>query len=244
MLSTKYLVKPRLPLVPVYKETLEGNTPGWPTLGPSAEELGLPNGDTADPISKAGLPSDLAEILKDMRDYNAVVNLYTQGLIPQIGLANLADRRNFIQYSLVSLGAVYEFHDIFFDAHRTYEACRLAAMVYGMTVVYPLPAANRPFRRLAAYLKAALIESNIQGGTWQSCPGMLLWVLVLGGMAARDLEDRPWFVSALRDTVVVLGVSTWAQLKDAMVSVMWMDSVCDMGGQGLWDDVAQGWRKV
>ena len=239
MLSTKYMLKPRLPLVPIFKETLAGHTPGWPSLDP-VEEFGLLGGETIDPISNAGLPSDVEEILQDMRNYNAVVNLYTQGLIPHLGLANIADRRNFIQYRLVSLDPAYEFHELFLDSHKTYEPCRLAAMIYGMLVIYPLPAANRPFNRLCGLLKIALIDSDLQNGTWQLCPEMLLWVLVLGAMASRDLEQRPWFVSVLQDTVNALGISSWLSLKEIMVSVMWMDCVCDIGGQAVWDEVVQG----
>lgn len=239
MLSTKYMLKPRLPLVPIFKETLEGHTPGWPSLEPVEEFQLLGSENIIDPITNAGLPTDMEEILKDMRNYNAVINLYTQGLIPQLGLANIADRRNFIQYRLCSLDPVYEFHELFVEAHRTYEPCRLAAMIYGMLVIYPLPAANRPFNRLCSLLKIALIDSDIQSGTWQLCPEMLLWVLVLGAMASRDLEQRPWFVDILRDTVNVLGIASWLNLKEIMVSIMWMDCVCDIGVHAVWDEVMQ-----
>ncbi|KAL1958746.1 hypothetical protein VTO42DRAFT_3865 [Malbranchea cinnamomea] len=238
MLSTKYLAKPRLPFVPIFKNTAEGKTPGWPSLEP-ADGLNLFGGDGVDPISKAALPKDLTQILQNMRDYNAVINLYTQGLLPGLGLANIADRRNYIQYSLASLSSVYEFPELFLQANRTYEPCRLAAMSYSMHVIYPLPAANRPFKRLSSLLKVALLDSEIESGSWGHAMEMLLWVLVLGGMTSRNMPERPWFVSTLYDAINIAGISTWAQLKDIMISIMWMDSVCDVGGQALWEEVVR-----
>ncbi|EEP79918.1 predicted protein [Uncinocarpus reesii 1704] len=234
MLSTKYLVKPRLPFVPIFEETAEGRTPHWPTLLNPAMIEGQP-----DPIATAGLPADISEILQCMRDYNNVINVYSQGLLPELELAVIADRRNWIQYNLVSLRSVYEYHEAFFDAHKTYEMCRLAAMIYSMLVIFPLPAANRPFKRIASMARMALMETETEPdpfASWRPGREMLLWALVLAGMAAKGTPDREWFVGKLAAALATAGPGTWEEVKEALGQVMWMDSVCDMGGQALWMD--------
>lgn len=234
MLSTKYLVKPRLPFVPVFKDSAKGQTPRWPCL----DDLGTDTSKGPDVVSKSGLPNDLVEILRNMKDYNAVINLYSQGLLQDLELVVIADRRNWIQYSLVSLSSVHEFHEQFFQAHKTYEACRLGAMIYSMLVVFPLPAANRPFRRLSGMVKTALVESGTPV-SWHSSPELLLWILVLGGIAAQNTEERPWFINTINGAAGMAAVSSWEELKQVMTTVMWMDSVCDLGGQTLWNEISE-----
>jgi hypothetical protein len=133
---------------------------------------------------------------------------------------------------------VHEFHEQFFQAHKTYEACRLGAMIYSMLVIFPLPAANRPFRRLSGMVKTALVESGMPD-SWHSSPELLLWVLVLGGISARNTEERVWFINAVNRTTGMVGVLSWQELKQVMTSVMWMESVCDPGGQTLWNEVSE-----
>src|SRR5438046_4905831 len=99
MLSTKYLVKPRLPFVPVFKDSAKGATPRWPCL----DDLGFDISKGSDVISKSGLPNDLAEILRNMKDYISVINLYCQGLLQVLELVVFVYRRYWRQYSLVSL---------------------------------------------------------------------------------------------------------------------------------------------
>ncbi|KMP09206.1 hypothetical protein DIZ76_016887 [Coccidioides immitis] len=233
MLSTKYLVRPRLPFVPIFKESAEGRTPHWPTMMNGVE---LADDGQMDPILKANLPYNICDVLQNMRDYSNVVNLYSQGVLPNLELASIADRRNWIQYSLLSLPSIYELDEQSIQHHKTYEVCRLAAMIYSMLVIFPLPATNRPFKRITSMTRAALAESEPLTA-WGPAGEMLLWSLVLGGMAARNTPDRGWFADKLVEVLASGGPSTWEELKEVMVQVMWMDSVCDMGGRAFWEEV-------
>lgn len=107
-----------------------------------------------------------------------------------------------------------------------------------MLVVFPLPAANRPFRRLSGMVKTALVESGTPA-SWHSSPELLLWILVLGGIAAQNTEERPWFINTINGAAGMAAVSSWEELKQVMTTVMWMDSVCDLGGQTLWNEISE-----
>ncbi|KAK2748305.1 hypothetical protein FQN57_000963 [Myotisia sp. PD_48] len=261
MLSTKYLVRPKLPFVPIFKDTALGRTPDWPSprddptlaaILSIKETVGNPK-PLEDPISHAWLPENLADILRNMREYNEVVELHTQGLLPSLELAVIADRRNWIQFNLVSLPPSYEFSEAHLDAHRTYESCRLAAMVYSMLVIFPLPAANRPFQRMTPLIKTAvqswpdpvgsMTPTEGPGPAWHLPAdrkaasvtyGMYLWVLMMGAIASRATTEPDWFPDRLREAVNFIGLSTWEELKEILSLVMWMDSVCDYCGQAIW----------
>ncbi|KAK2868066.1 hypothetical protein FQN49_003187, partial [Arthroderma sp. PD_2] len=217
MLSTKYLCPPRLPFVPIFKETALGQTPNWPSLNPTATNNSNGNTETPSTTSPTDassssstasntlnlllstrpmqnsiptyplspVPPTLQVILQNMREYNIVVDLHTQGLLPNLELSVIADRRNYIQYNLVSLPTNYEFPDDYNATYRLHEACRLAAMVYSMLVIFPLPAANRPFKTLVAGLINALADVDVGDGRgWEAERGEWPWNY------GREEQDR------------------------------------------------------
>ncbi|EFR01660.1 hypothetical protein MGYG_04662 [Nannizzia gypsea CBS 118893] len=292
MLSTKYLAKPRLPFVPIFKETAIGQTPNWPSLNPTPNSNGSDYpGSSSDDLSStttttlnyllstrpmhnsiptnplSPIPPNLQVILQNMREYNIVVDLQTQGLLPNLELSVIADRRNYIQYNLVSLPASYEFPDGYNATYRLYEPCRLAAMVYSMLVIFPLPAANRPFKRLVAQLVNALIAvDGDEGSGWAAESGqwpweygregsqdltheeedrvssLYLWIIVMGGIASRGIRaDTDWFAARFEQTLQMKELSTWEEVKQCLTSIMWMDSVCDYGGLAFWRDARDGY---
>lgn len=171
MLATKYLTKLRLPFYPIYKETVLGRTPSWPTLDPSTMPLMLERClrmHELDPINNARLPENLKQLLRDIRDYNAVVIVFTQGSLPYLEMAALADRRNWLQYRLCSLPSSNEIGPEYTTQNPAYEPTRLSLLAYSMLVTFFLPPANRPFARLSAYLKQALIRSKVPSSWTQS----------------------------------------------------------------------------
>ena len=240
MLSTKSLTSSPLPFVPVYKGTAKGQTPGWPSLNDSVGVgmgVVMSNGGPDDPVSKAGLPEGLVQSFRDMRDYNTVINLYSQGLLKSLSLATIADRRNYVQYHLLKHKPAgrYPSRD-FTEANMTYEPCRLGALIYSVLIIFPLPATNRPFMRLAGYLKVAFLDAGTTTN-WVGATDMLLWVLVMGCIASRGTSYEDWFYEQLCSTVVAANLTEWYQLKHILSSVIWLDSTCDMRGVAIWDEM-------
>lgn len=233
MLATKYLAKPRLPFVPIYDETTTGHTPDWPSSETSIELGMLVEALRPQPIANAGLPEDLASTFYSMRDYNAVVNLHTQGVLYHLELSVIADRRNWIQYNLISIPPIYDIIDQIPDTPPTYEPCRLAAMIYSVLVIFPLPANNRPFDRLTGMIKSALVDSSMVT-SWQHAMEMYIWVLMMGGIAAAGTSEISWFAAMFSDAIRSCNISTWEELKGVLRQIMWMDCVCDYGGRNLW----------
>ena len=66
--------------------------------------------------------------------------------------------------------------------------------------------------------------------------GVLLWMLVLGGIAASDKPERPWFVSQLALIVRRLDITEWGSIEDTLESFLWLESACGQGGRELWDE--------
>ena len=66
---------------------------------------------------------------------------------------------------------------------------------------------------------------------------LLLWVLVLGGIAALGTTDRRWYVQQLRWLAAILEIYSWDHLKLTMVSILWLEIPCVFKGFNLWEEV-------
>lgn len=67
---------------------------------------------------------------------------------------------------------------------------------------------------------------------------MLLWVVVMGGIAAAGTQERPWFAGYVRNLAKKNGVYGWSELKIIIKRMLWLDSACDQAARELWDEAA------
>jgi hypothetical protein len=63
-------------------------------------------------------------------------------------------------------------------------------------------------------------------------------MLMLGGIAALDKAERPWFVSQLVRLVRILRID-WDSVGEIMESFLWLESACGSGGRLLWSEVME-----
>ncbi|KAL4878310.1 hypothetical protein BJY04DRAFT_114061 [Aspergillus karnatakaensis] len=190
-----------------------------------------------------GLPRIFSEIICAMNIYTGLVDQCMEG---QTGYdpCLLADRRNIIHYTLLCLpGAtvqpdpnnpfyVPQPHDII------YETFRLAALVYSVGVILPLPAQSTPLPKLAELLYNTLRISN-HPSIWGSSHAqvVLLWILTLGGIAAIDTPHRPWYADMLRRVLDHNEITLYDELQRCLAVIAWHPVACDKPGTDLWADV-------
>jgi hypothetical protein len=120
-----------------------------------------------------------------------------------------------------------------------YESIRHAALIYSTAVTFPLPALSGHFHKLAATLQQ-LLEASKFDSCWRHYPKTLLWILVLGGIAASDTKERDWFVRSLSIVAKILKIGTWQEASEIVESFLWLESACGPGGRILWAEVTRG----
>ena len=147
----------------------------------------------------------------------------------------LIHHRNLVQYQLLALSPADDLGELFTQMCPKYEACRLAALVFGIGITFPLPVWAAPFPRLIVGLRQALISSDLNG-VWNEDLRLLLWMLAVGGIAATDLPVRDWVVSTLGGVVARLRLTNWETARAMLNEILWLDSACERGGRSLWDD--------
>ncbi|KAL2219719.1 hypothetical protein M432DRAFT_655235 [Thermoascus aurantiacus ATCC 26904] len=155
----------------------------------------------------AGLTAQLAEVFVGMKAYTSLVRQYHEGSLPDVDLCTLTDQRNFVQYRLMSVPSASQLGDSFLHDHPLYEVCRLAGIIFGVGVIFPLPAQMAPFRGLVQLLDAELDSIDWQPGMLSATSAnILLWVLVLGGIATSGMSERAGFVGQLERLAAQAGL--------------------------------------
>ncbi|KAJ0421509.1 hypothetical protein BJY00DRAFT_300895 [Aspergillus carlsbadensis] len=191
-----------------------------------------------DPLLDIQIPTEMHDVFRGMRAYIALVETHQDGVDGGVDNLTLCDTRNLVQWHVMALAPASELGPLLVQFCPVYEACRLALVIFGVGVTFPLPPGVALFARLARAIRVGLqclardyASQNVS--SMQAC----CWCLVLGGIVTEAEEERGWFVQELRRTLAALGISSWEQLKRVLRSFLWLDSACDMPGRLLWVEV-------
>lgn len=183
-----------------------------------------------------GINDSAATVLQAMVDLSVVIDHHCRGIRPIVDIIDLIDTRNTIQHGLMSLptGEELEYGQV--SSVYLYESIRHAAIIYSAAVTFPLPPSTGIFRTATTRLQNILDESK-SDPCWQLCPDVLLWILVLGGIASFGTEERIWFVQNMAAVSAALNISEWEQAIEKLENYLWLGSTCNSGGQLLWAEV-------
>jgi hypothetical protein len=242
--STHILVKPHFPILERHRYSthtfnLEGAHNCRGQLGEAFK---------SQPVANSPNP-DLAQCLEMMSNMTSLIDAYTTGFVSIPNIAYLTERRNMVQHTLLSLPLAPGPESIEYSSTGTsswisfaYELLRLTALIYSVGVLFPMPPASETLDKLVIMLNAELTEKEHK--LWINCPGTLLWMLVLGGIAAEHLSVRLEFVSRLATLSAAMDINLWPDVVEVMERHLWMESACDFGGQKLWIEVTEARRCV
>jgi hypothetical protein len=147
-----------------------------------------------------------------------------------------------VQHRLVSLPpdneVIIEPSILSLSELNIYECVRLTALIFGVAVVHPIPNPHNVLVELVRRLKISIVGLDKEIGNFaMELSGVLLWMMVLGGIASSDKPERPWFVSQLALIVRKLRLVDWGGVEDILESFLWLESACGKSGRELWDEV-------
>jgi len=190
------------------------------------------------PLLHFGITPSLLRVLHEMANVTVLIDCHTRGTIPIRNFTAFIDRRNSLQHRLMSLPSSQDLPDQEVTSPLLYEAIRSTAILYSGAVTFPLPPLSGHFQRLVQILKP-LLEGSKFDIYWRHYPETLLWILVLGGIAATGMRtgERDWFVRNIVIVAKILELSKWEQIVDVLEGFLWLDSACEAGGRILWAEV-------
>lgn len=191
-----------------------------------------------------GFTPQMAEAFQAARTYIKIIQKSTEGrnsrTADRLDESLLADQRNFTEYTLLTLLPSEAIVPYFSHPAQgtTYEACRLAGLIFGVGVIFPIPRQNSPLKDLAKRLRAAILQPTAVV-LWSSANTRipLIWILMLGGIAALGTADRSFFVSSLADTVRRIDIRSWAEIEISLNKMLWHSRACEKAGRDIWREV-------
>ncbi|KEF54423.1 uncharacterized protein A1O9_09590 [Exophiala aquamarina CBS 119918] len=141
---------------------------------------------------------------------------------------DIIEFRSWVQYRVLSLqprlSASLDIQDY------TYEACRLATLIYADLNIWPLPKSTKTRSRLAGKLHEVMTQRAGSEGAAIS-NDFLLWIGMMGAIAARHTKYEDYFLDLLaRDTRVL----SWPSFSLIMLEFLWCDFAVAPLARPLW----------
>lgn len=177
--------------------------------------------------------SKLLIVLRWIIQYTFAIDDYEQRRPEAQSAILLADERNFVQHHLMHLSPTA--HEMEGE-HAMHRLCRLGTLIYGLLVVFPIPAVAAPFHQLAQDVQAQLSQASVQA-RWTEAPELILWVTALGAIASTGSRHREWYLTTLDRLTKRLNLGTWSAMKERLGMFLWFEDTNDEDGIKLWKEM-------
>ena len=186
-----------------------------------------------------GFTQELAATVYAMKLYTSMLDRYQRGAVKNLDMALIADQRNLIQHHLMSLPTAAEMKVVSTAKVKgVYEVCRIATLIFSMGIVLPLQKLCAAYNPLVEKLKLELLELQDTIDIYQpEVLELIIWVTVLGAIAAEKTSKRSWFVHVLKHLTEPLLLSGWEDLEDRLEGILWLRNACNNAGYRLWQEV-------
>ncbi|KAE9381124.1 hypothetical protein N431DRAFT_320644 [Stipitochalara longipes BDJ] len=235
ILAVNSISKPAIPLI--IRESCITSTRAWaksPLRMPSHISLASAFKRFAD----YGITDDMVEAFDSVGHITMAIDYYIQGMPGSLPLGRIIRTRTAVQKLVMLLPAAKEL-ELNISASSMpsiYECCRLTAIIFGVAVIFPVSNSYDILQTLVQLLKAEIEISQIE--STEECLDVFLWMLILGGIAALDKLERPWFVSQL---VLLIERSKeklyWIEVEHKLKGFLWLDIACGASARRVWNEV-------
>jgi hypothetical protein len=192
-----------------------------------------------------GIKRSLVRVFFDLTELTQAMELYTgdDGKCNPSDMDVFGDCRNLVQHRLLSTPeSSAPLHLIFRDEDSSsrqnlplYLVCRYAALLFTIHVTFPIARSKATRMMLLQLLKEELENADLWSDEYM-VPGLLLWCIMIDGIAAEHTTAREWYVAQLQNISVPLGCPTWEDMCVHMQSFAWLGTACDGGGNAFWSE--------
>ncbi|KAE9374855.1 hypothetical protein N431DRAFT_405887 [Stipitochalara longipes BDJ] len=192
-------------------------------------------------LARFGISDSMFESFQCIDCLTMATEHYLEGKPDGLTLGQIVRTRLAVQKRLLMLPTAeelrYDSETILSAKRDLYECCRLTAIIFSVAVIFPTPNQFGVLQTLVRGLKAELEQKEIHNNDLDYSE-LLLWILVLGGIAALGKSERPWFVSHLKVVGLErLQIHNWDSAEHILKQFLWLDSACNGGGHQLWEEV-------
>lgn len=115
-----------------------------------------------------------------------------------------------------------------------YECCRLTGILYSNAVILGLPPHIGWHVRLCAQIRSHLQDCDMEELSGDA-PGLLIWILTVGCMAAFGSEHQEFFERELRSAVDREGLESRQSIEQVLEGFLWSAETCGDGANFVWE---------
>ncbi|KAH8594535.1 fungal-specific transcription factor domain-containing protein [Bisporella sp. PMI_857] len=122
------------------------------------------------------------------------------------------------------------------------QACRFAGLIYVKLVLRGFPVTLKVNGRLSDHIQSSLLNFDFEYfdiNTDRGLGSVLLWCLFSGASASTGRTNFTWFINTLARLCKRMGLERWKAVKEPLMSVVWLESDCDVRCKIIWTDVLE-----
>lgn len=185
-----------------------------------------------------GITEMALRVMLDLQYVSVIIEAYTHGALQNPNILALTSKRNSVHHALFSLPTLDEMEVLTIDQRAMYESCRVAAIIYDLSIIFPVPPSTGVVAKLVT-MSQSILETTRLEFMLGACARICIWVLFMAGCAAESMSDeRAWFVGRLRMVLVSEAIFEWAIVRDVLNSYLWLSSAMDDAALKLWDEIS------
>lgn len=188
-------------------------------------------------LTHFGVPHNLLSLLHELDQILIFKEAVPSGLVKNLNLLTLTSRQQALHHAILSLPPQ---SSPSFQVPPTsctlYEPLRLVLQIFSTGILFPLPPSTGTLARLVLALKSSL-DASLDGLPISAQARVLIWILFVGAVAARGMEERAWFVERLAGLCEWEGVARWKEVKSLVRGYVWCGDAMDEEAMEVWDDV-------
>ncbi|KIW66361.1 hypothetical protein PV04_05697 [Phialophora macrospora] len=190
----------------------------------------------------------LRELVLQARNFTAAIDQYERNDPLRCPLSELATQSIIILHRLLTLPKLGSdaFEEPMTEEEHRYEIARLSTLIYANLVIFPSGSRDQPRHGLAELLHEQLClyhqQSHDQGSTQASesstIDSLVLWAVVLGGIASSGIAIRSWFAARLGMYMTNQRL-VWGELDRTLHTLLYWDYVMAGPTEDLWNEAVE-----
>ncbi|KIW34175.1 uncharacterized protein PV07_00970 [Cladophialophora immunda] len=189
---------------------------------------------------------ELANALRAVGDVTVALDHYQERRPNGPNLTDIVNAANEAHHKLSSLRP-----RITLDPQKAdylWNLCRVAGLIYSDLVLFPLPPTTGARPRMAGELRVAMENFEVfqaeetahldQSTKTEDYTCLVMWALMLGGLAALNTPHKRYFVQKMQEYVVRWPYATdWTAYTSLMATYLWWDYIFAEPVAKLWTEV-------
>lgn len=185
-----------------------------------------------------GITEYALRVMLDLQYVSVIIEAYTHGALQNPNVLALTSKRNSVHHALFSLHTIDEMEVLTTDQRAMYESCRVAALIYDLSIIFPVPPSTGVVAKLVVMSQSTLETTRLEF-MLGACARICIWLLFMAGSAAESMsEERAWFVGRLRMVLVSEAIYDWVTVREILNSYLWLSSAMDDAAIRLWDEIS------